>query len=102
MPLFEEPAVEALFQAARGLPRQINRIAHYALSAAAIDGAKTAKTVGADHLQRAIEGLRLSTASRPAPRSNWSGMRSRSSGSGWSTRVPQSLGQSGGHRSFVG
>ena len=29
------PAVEALFQTARGLPRLINRIAHYALSAAA-------------------------------------------------------------------
>ena len=56
LPLFEEPAVEALFQAARGLPRQVNRIAHYALSAAAIDGAKT---VSADHLQRAIEELRL-------------------------------------------
>ena len=35
--LFEPPAVEALFQGARGLPRQINRIAHYALSAAALD-----------------------------------------------------------------
>ena len=30
LPLFEPPAVEALFQASRGLPRQINRIAHYA------------------------------------------------------------------------
>ena len=37
LPLFEPPAVEALFQAARGLPRQINRIAHYALWAAALD-----------------------------------------------------------------
>ena len=34
LPLFEAPAVEALFQSARGLPRQINRIAHYALYAA--------------------------------------------------------------------
>ncbi|WP_419906557.1 ExeA family protein [Hoeflea sp.] len=55
LPLFEAPAVEALFQGARGLPRQINRIAHYALSAAAIDGAKT---VSAEHLQRALEELR--------------------------------------------
>ena len=55
LPLFEEPAVEALFQSARGLPRQINRIAHYALSAAALD---EARTVNADHLQRALEELR--------------------------------------------
>ena len=31
LPVFEEPAVEALSQATRGLPRKINRIAHYAL-----------------------------------------------------------------------
>ena len=49
------PAVEALFQGARGLPRQINRIAHYALSAAALD---KARTVNADHLQHALEELR--------------------------------------------
>ena len=55
LPLFEAPAVEALFQGARGLPRQINRIAHYALSAAAID---EARTVSAEHLQRALEELR--------------------------------------------
>ena len=55
LPLFEEPAVEALFQSARGLPRQINRIAHYALSAAALD---EARTVNAEHLQRALEELR--------------------------------------------
>ena len=53
--LFEPPAVEALFQGARGLPRQINRIAHYALSAAALDNART---VNADHLQHALEELR--------------------------------------------
>ena len=55
LPLFEEPALEALFQGARGLPRQINRIAHYALSAAALD---EARTVSAEHLQRALEELR--------------------------------------------
>ena len=54
LPLFEAPAVEALFQSARGLPRQINRIAHYALSAAALEGAKT---VNAEHLQHALEEL---------------------------------------------
>ena len=54
LPLFEAPAVEALFQSARGLPRQINRIAHYALSAAALEGAKT---VNADHLQNALDEI---------------------------------------------
>ena len=56
IPLFEPPAVEALFQAARGLPRLINRIAHYALSAAALDNART---VNPEHLQHAVEELRL-------------------------------------------
>ena len=50
--LFEPPAIEALFQSARGLPRQINRIAHYALSAAALD---KARVVGLEHLHRALE-----------------------------------------------
>ena len=55
LPLFELPAAEALFQASRGLPRQINRIAHYAPSAAALDDART---VYPDHLQRALDELR--------------------------------------------
>ena len=55
LPLFEPRAVEALFQSARGLPRQVNRIAHYALSAAALD---KARTVNADHLQTALDELR--------------------------------------------
>ena len=54
LPLFEGPAVEALFQGTRGLPRQINRIAHYALSAAALD---KAKTVNANHIQTALDEL---------------------------------------------
>ena len=54
LPLFEEAAVEALFQGTRGLPRQINRLAHYALSAAALD---KAKTVNAGHLQNALDEL---------------------------------------------
>ena len=54
LPLFEEAAVEALFQGTRGLPRQINRIAHYALSAAALD---KAKTVDANHIQAALDEL---------------------------------------------
>ena len=56
LPLFEPPAIEALFQSARGLPRQINTIAHYALSAAAL---AKARTVNADHLEHALEELRL-------------------------------------------
>ena len=55
LPLFEPPAVEALFQASRGLPRQINRTAHYALSAAAL---AKARTVDADHMQQALDELR--------------------------------------------
>ena len=56
LPLFEPPAVEALFQSARGLPRLINRIAHYALIAAAVKGART---VTAEHLEHAVAELRL-------------------------------------------
>ena len=56
LPLFEPPAAEALFQASRGLPRPINRIAHYALSAAAL---AKARTVDAEHMQHALDELRL-------------------------------------------
>ena len=56
LPLFEPPAVEALFQSARGLPRLINRIAHYAMTAAALNNART---VNAEHLENAIAELRL-------------------------------------------
>ena len=66
LPLFQAPAVEALFQSALGLPRQINRIAHYALSAAE----EEAKTVNAEHLQNALEELqpRLDRVSSEVPR----------------------------------
>ena len=50
--LFEPAAQEALYQASHGLPRRINRIAHYALSAAAL--AKS-RLVTAEHLQCAVE-----------------------------------------------
>ena len=56
LPLFEPPAVEALAQSTRGLPRLVNRIAHYALTAAA---AKGARTVSAEHLEHAVVELRL-------------------------------------------
>ena len=55
LPLFEPPAIEALFQASQGLPRKLNRAAHYALSAAAL--AKTQR-VGADHVQTALDEFR--------------------------------------------
>jgi type II secretory pathway predicted ATPase ExeA len=54
LPLFEPPAIEAMFQASRGLPRQVNRIAHYALSAAAL--AKS-RNVSITHMQHALEEL---------------------------------------------
>ena len=54
LPLFEPPAVEALFQATQGMPRKVNRLAHYALSAAAI---AKAKTVSIEHVQSALEEL---------------------------------------------
>ena len=54
VPLFEPPAVEALFQGARGMPRVVNRIAHYALSAAALDNTRT---VTADHIHKALQDL---------------------------------------------
>lgn len=54
LPLFEEAAIEALYQASRGLPRKLNRAAHYALSAAAL--AKV-KQVTADHVQAALEEI---------------------------------------------
>ena len=56
LPLFEPPAVEALFHSARALPRLVNRIAHYALTAAALAGART---VSAQHIEHAVAELRL-------------------------------------------
>ena len=52
LPLFEPAAVEALYQASRGMPRQINRIAHYALSAAAL---ANTHSVSIEHLQHAVD-----------------------------------------------
>jgi type II secretory pathway predicted ATPase ExeA len=54
LPVFEPAAVEALFQATQGLPRKINRVAHYALSAAAL--AKL-RQVSADHIQIALDEI---------------------------------------------
>ena len=57
LPLFDPPAVEALAHSTRGLPRLINRTAHYALTAAA--ATKGARTVTAEHLEHAVAELRL-------------------------------------------
>jgi type II secretory pathway predicted ATPase ExeA len=54
LPLFEPPAVEALFQATQGMPRKVNRLAHYALTSAAL---KKAKTVATEHVQAALEEI---------------------------------------------
>lgn len=51
LPLFEAPALEAIFQATHGLPRKVNLLAHHALTAAAVG--KT-KTVTAEHVQAAL------------------------------------------------
>ena len=55
LPLFTAPAIEALFQATNGMPRKLNRIAHYALTAAAID---EQHQVNDQHLFTALEELR--------------------------------------------
>jgi general secretion pathway protein A len=51
LPLFEPAAVEAIFQATKGLPRKINQLAHHALIAAAV--AKL-RAVNADHVAAAL------------------------------------------------
>ena len=51
LPLFEPASVEAIYQATQALPRKVNRLAHYALTAAAI--AKQ-KTVTVEHVQAAL------------------------------------------------
>ena len=56
LPLFDPPAVEALAHSARGLPRLIHRIAHYALTAAAAKGERTVTAVPLEH---AVAELRL-------------------------------------------
>ncbi len=54
VPVFAPNAVEALAQAARGMPRRVNRIAHYALCAAA---AGDVRQVDIEHVQSAVEEL---------------------------------------------
>ena len=52
LPLFEPPAIEAVFQATQGMPRKVNRLAHYALTSAALE---QARQVTAEHVQAARE-----------------------------------------------
>ena len=52
LPLLEPAAVQALYQATQGLPRKVNLIAHYALSAAAL---AKARQITAEHVQSALE-----------------------------------------------
>ena len=56
VPLFEANAFTAVAQAAHGLPRRVNQIAHNALAAAAVD---KARTVTIDHVAQASEELGL-------------------------------------------
>jgi type II secretory pathway predicted ATPase ExeA len=51
LPLFEPPAIEAIFQATKGLPRKVNALAHHSLMAAAV---AKAKTVTEEHVQAAL------------------------------------------------
>lgn len=52
LPLFEPPAVEMLFQATNGMPRKVDRLAHYALTCAA---QHEARAVTEEHMQVAME-----------------------------------------------
>jgi type II secretory pathway predicted ATPase ExeA len=54
LPLFDPPAVEALYQASQGLPRRLNRLAHFALTSAAIE---KARTVSPEHVQAALQEI---------------------------------------------
>lgn len=56
LPVFDPPAVEALFQATQGMPRKVNRLAHYALTSAALANAHTVTT---EHIETALEEVNL-------------------------------------------
>lgn len=52
--LFAPPAIDVLYQSSRGIPRRVNRLAHYALTCAALD---KARTVSPEHVQAALQEL---------------------------------------------
>jgi general secretion pathway protein A len=54
LPLFEPPAVEALFQATQGMPRKVNRLAHFSLTSAALHKARSVTT---EHVQAALQQI---------------------------------------------
>ena len=56
LPLFDHGATEALFQATQALPRKVNRLAHYSLTAAAIN---KEHAVTAEHVQSALQEIGL-------------------------------------------
>ncbi|HBG30440.1 MAG TPA: AAA family ATPase [Gammaproteobacteria bacterium] len=56
LPVFDTPAIEALFQASQGMPRKVNRLAHYALTSAALAKANTVTT---EHVETALEEVNL-------------------------------------------
>ena len=56
LPLFDRGATEALFQTSQALPRKVNRLAHYALTAAAIE---KEHAVTAEHVQSALQEIGL-------------------------------------------
>ena len=56
VPVFEPAAIEAVALASNRIPRQINRIAHHALIAAAAD---RARTVTDSHVNRAADEILL-------------------------------------------
>jgi type II secretory pathway predicted ATPase ExeA len=51
LPIFEPPAIEAIYQATNGLPRKVNLLAHHTLLAAALARAQTAS---AEHVTAAL------------------------------------------------
>lgn len=53
-PLFTPPALETIYQATKGLPRKVNLLAQFALTAAAND---KAKEVDQDHVRRAAHEI---------------------------------------------
>ena len=56
LPLFDQGAIEAMFQATQALPRKVNRLPHSSLAAAAI--AKE-RAVATEHVQSALQEIGL-------------------------------------------
>ena len=52
--LFDQPALEAIYQATNGLPRKVNLLAHLSMNVAAL---QQAKSVSAEHIQSAVEEI---------------------------------------------